>query len=106
MATCGVAAITPRATRSAVRRGRIRHRRAAGCGVPAAPHGWPVRLRRAGLDLRLLLLLELRLLLLALHLRIADEILPADDDESDSTMARMVFLCSPITVSARGRVRI
>ena len=40
-----------------------------------------IRLRRARLGLRLFLLLEQRLLALLFHLRIADEILPADHDD-------------------------
>ena len=61
-------------------RGRARHRRRAGLrrrrsGLRRA------RLRRAGLHLRLLLLLEPRFFALLLHLRVADEILPADHDE-------------------------
>ena len=73
-------------------------------------------LRRTGLRVRLLLLFEQRLMALPFHLRIADEILPADHDEQrqhdgedgvlvlvHSTLLRRVFgrLCGRLSASAR-----
>ena len=87
-------------------RGRIRHRRGArrgrarlrGIGLAC------VRLCCAGLNLSLFLLLERRLLLLPLHLRVADEILPADDDDERQhdgkdgvlILAHYLLLCSSL----------
>ena len=81
IATCGEAAIDRFAgmrQRLGGARRRARHRRerpACGAGVAGR-----ARLRRR-LLLRLLLLLEQRFVALLFHLRIADEILPADDDD-------------------------
>ena len=61
--------------------GHWRRRAGAGCGARRSAGLRRIRLRRAGLGLRLFLLLELGLLALLFHLRIADEILPADDDD-------------------------
>ena len=72
------------------RGGRVRQRRCAGLGRAGLRRAGlrrrdrlrrVARLRRARLQLALLLLLEQRVAALLFHLRIADEILPADDDD-------------------------
>ena len=61
--------------------GHRRRRAGAGACARRGARLRRIRLRRAGLGLRLFLLLEQRLLALLFHLRIADEILPADHDD-------------------------